>query len=69
MASEAILLAPLIRIAQLPRGGEVIHGEPSGDRDTAIGMARQALRKYTGELSVDSAIESAKRKVLEVENS
>lgn len=41
-----VLIEALTRIARFKRGGLVVFGEHSGDRDTMIGIARVTLDQY-----------------------
>lgn len=55
------LLAALVHIARYPRGGMVVHGTLSGDRDDMIEAARQSLMDYTGQPSAPRAMDETDR--------
>lgn len=57
------LLRAVVKIAKYQRGGTVIRGECTGDRDEMIGAARQALVQFTGEPNVQAAIEASERRL------
>lgn len=64
---DKALLKAILEIAKYQRGGIVVAGEFSGDRDEMIGIARQALTRFTGAPSARHAFAEVERILSESE--